>query len=345
MAISFNLADAVSGVFAKILGSGVAPQTTDNALVVMHRPDDPFLAAPFTFVTGQAGQLSLNQNIVLAAAGAGSYDTGANRSVALEIVPAAGTVTAGVITFEGSNDDANWVPITLYDRAAPAAAPVSSITLVASTPRYLAGDIIWKKLRARISTGITGTTTGVQCFSMFSQQDYTPSIFQVRLSDGTNVGPVGDAAARGLYVRPTDGTSAQTMKAASTPAVAADIGAVVSQSPNLPVASKYSALAAATNNAANIKASAGKVMNVSIANYKAAAILVKFYNKSTAPVPGTDAPLFSVIVPATASKEIEWGPWGKYFATGIGISMTGAATDADNTSLAANDARVDVDYI
>jgi hypothetical protein len=345
MAISFNLADAVSGLFAKILGSGVAPQTTDNAVVVLHRPDDPLIAGQASYVIGQGAQLALGQNVVLASAGAGAFDVGVLRSVSLEIVPAAGTVTAGAITFEGSNDGANFVPIIMYDRAAPAAAPVSTYNLAASTPRYFVGDVCWKYFRARISTGITGTTTGVQCFSLWAAQDFTPIIFGVRQTDGTNVAPTMDAAARRGYFQVSDGTNSPAIKAASTPVAAADPTLAVAQSPNLPTASKYSALAAATNNAANIKGSAGKVLNISVANYKATAILVKLYNKATAPVPGTDTPLLSIIVPATSSKEIAWGVWGKYFATGIGISMTGALTDADNTSLAANDCRVDLDYI
>ena len=63
------------------------------------------------YITGQGSQTALNQNVILASAGTGSVDTlngttGISfRSIAIQITPASGTVTAGVITFEGSNDN------------------------------------------------------------------------------------------------------------------------------------------------------------------------------------------------------------------------------------------------
>ena len=50
----------------------------------------------------------------------------------------------------------------------------------------------------------------------------------VRLTDGTNTMPTGDAAARGVYHRVTDGTNTATVKPASTAALAADTALVVS---------------------------------------------------------------------------------------------------------------------
>lgn len=126
------------------------------------------------YVTGQGSQLALNQNIILASAGTGSYDTlngttGISfRSLSLQITPAAGTVTAGVITFEGSNDNTNFVQVFLSDNANITAVPVATVTLAASTPRHFVGSIPFRYFRARISTGITGTTTGVQAHTVFS---------------------------------------------------------------------------------------------------------------------------------------------------------------------------------
>jgi hypothetical protein len=50
----------------------------------------------------------------------------------------------------------------------------------------------------------------------------------VRLTDGTNIMPTGDAAARGVFHRITDGTNTATVKAASTAAATADTALVVS---------------------------------------------------------------------------------------------------------------------
>lgn len=346
MGITQKLIGAISNAFAEVKAGNTPPVIADTALVVGLRPDDPIITqfAPVD-ITGQGGQLALNNNIILAVAGAGSYDVDDNRSATFQIVPAAGTVTAGAITFEGSLDGANWVPVSLYDRAAPANAPISTYTLVASTPRFFVGDTLWKYFRARISTAITGTTTGVQCFSFFSRQDFTPAIYAMRLTDGVNVAPSGDAAARGMYVRPTDGTSAQTMKAASVAPLPADIGAVVSLSPNLPVTSMYSVLSLATTNAVSIKATAGKVYAVSVMNSSAATKYVRLYNLAVAPTVGTSTPYKVIAVPAGTSKEVEFGTLGLTFGTGISIAITNLSPDNDATAVAAGDVRVLIAYI
>jgi len=126
------------------------------------------------YITGQGSQTALNNNVVLATAGTGTTDTlngttGISfRSLSFQVTPASGTVTAGVITFEGSNDNTNFVSIFLSDRANVTAIPVATITLAASTSRYFTGATPFRYFRARISTGITGTTTGVQAFTVFS---------------------------------------------------------------------------------------------------------------------------------------------------------------------------------
>lgn len=151
--------------------SGSKVQTDVLTLPAVHFQD--------VYVTGQGSQTTLNNNVILATAGTGSYDTlngttGISfRSVSLTIVPAAGTVTAGVISFEGSNDNTNFVTVFLSDSANVTAEPVSSVTLAASTNRHFVGAIPFRYFRARISTGITGTTTGVQCFSVFNTIPYS----------------------------------------------------------------------------------------------------------------------------------------------------------------------------
>jgi hypothetical protein len=124
-------------------------------------------------VTGQGSQTALNNNIVLASAGAGSYDATAFKSVTLQIIPAAGTVTAGAITFEGSNDNVNFQAVPMYDINSLTANPVTNYALAASTNRSFRGPLMFRYFRARISTGVTGTTTGVQCFSRFDAESYT----------------------------------------------------------------------------------------------------------------------------------------------------------------------------
>lgn len=167
-----SLNGAIAGTEVQVDVVGALPAGTNNIgdVDVLTLPSTNFTDV---LVTGQGSQTALNQNIILASAGTGSYDTMGTsgityRSMAIQIVPASGTVTAGVISFEGSNDNTNFVAVFLTDSANVTAIPVSTVTLAANTPRYFIGAIPFRYIRARISTGITGTTTGVQAHTVFS---------------------------------------------------------------------------------------------------------------------------------------------------------------------------------
>lgn len=93
-------------------------------------------------------------------------------------------------------------------------------------------------------------------------------------------------------------------------------------------------VAAASTNATNLKASAGTLEELALFNTTAAAIYVKFYDKATAPTVGTDAPAFTLVVPANGSLIID-SSLGKPFASGIGYAITGAEVDSDTTAVTA----------
>lgn len=93
--------------------------------------------------------------------------------------------------------------------------------------------------------------------------------------------------------------------------------------------SAYSAVTAASTNAAVVKSSAGTLYGVSLSNPTATACHVKFYNKTSAPVVGTDVPVVTIPVPANSSEQVNFGALGRRFTSGIGIAVTAgiAATD------------------
>jgi hypothetical protein len=93
-------------------------------------------------------------------------------------------------------------------------------------------------------------------------------------------------------------------------------------------------LALATTNPNNLKTSPGTIEEIALFNTTASAIYVKFYDKATAPVPGTDTPAFTVQVPANGSAIIPAGV-AKPFLTGVGYGITGAAADSDTTAVTA----------
>jgi hypothetical protein len=113
----------------------------------------------------------------------------------------------------------------------------------------------------------------------------------------------------------------------------------------IPAPSTYRVLsAAATTNGANIKASAGTVKGIQGYNAKASAVYLKLYNKASAPTVGTDTPVKTIYLPASAAFAFDFGT-GVAFATGISIAMTGAGADADTTALASGDIlALNVDY-
>lgn len=75
----------------------------------------------------------------------------------------------------------------------------------------------------------------------------TAAPVKVQTSDGTNLGPTMDVAARAGFVKVTDGTSTQAVKAASTAAAATDPSAVVALSPNSPLPTGTNTIGSITN--------------------------------------------------------------------------------------------------
>ena len=107
--------------------------------------------------------------------------------------------------------------------------------------------------------------------------------------------------------------------------------------------SDYHTVSAASTNAANIKASAGQIFGFNVFNNAAYPVFVKLFNKATAPIPGTDTPVFTIGVQAgvLATRSIENGV---AFGTGIGIAIVKGIADADATAVAASDCVVDLQY-
>lgn len=95
--------------------------------------------------------------------------------------------------------------------------------------------------------------------------------------------------------------------------------------------------AAASTNATSVKASAGNVHRIIGENTNAAKRYLKLYNKANAPTVGTDTPVLTFVLQATAAFNIDLGTYGQYFSTGIAYALTTAAADADTGALTAGD--------
>jgi hypothetical protein len=157
--------------------------------------------------------------------------------------------------------------------------------------------------------------------------------------------PTGDAVARAIFHKVTDGTNTAAVKAASTAAVATDPALVTTISPNLPVPTMSTINSAATTNATSIKASAGTVFSIMVSNTGGAAAFVKLYNKASAPTVGTDVPVITISVPASGTVTLPLGVVGVRFTTGIALAITNLAADSDTTAVAANQVKSLISYI
>lgn len=263
------------------------------------------------FITGQGSQLALNQNVLLAVAGAGVLDCLGYRSITTQINAAAGTVTAGTVSFEQSNDQVNWVTLGLYLTTDASATRAFS---AGTFGQVWTGPIQARYVRARISTGVTGTTTGLQAFTLLSSVERKP-----------NAQPVVNASASNFAVAVPG-----VVNVVNTPLAPTTTSALVSS--------------LATVNNLLIKGSAGTVYGLAVSNVGAAAAFLKLYNKATSPAAGTDVPVLTIPIAASAVLPLDLGALGVRFSLGIGLAITNLAADNDTTAVAAAQVKVMLGY-
>lgn len=125
-----------------------------------------------------------------------------------------------------------------------------------------------------------------------------------------------------------------------TATVGTEYGIVVRESQR---SSVYHAVAAASTNAASVKATAGQVYAWHIFNNAAYPVYVKLFNLAAAPTVGTSVPTQTIGVQAgTAVNGVS--PVGVYYNTGIAIAITKGIADTDATAVLADDCVVDLEY-
>jgi hypothetical protein len=112
--------------------------------------------------------------------------------------------------------------------------------------------------------------------------------------------------------------------------------------PALPTASIINS--AATTNGNVVKATAGTIYGLVVSNTNAAARFLKLHNSATV-TPGTTAVALTIPIPSNTVVAIDWGPLGMRFATGICLSITGAAPDNDTTAIGVGEVKVTTSFI
>lgn len=111
-------------------------------------------------------------------------------------------------------------------------------------------------------------------------------------------------------------------------------------------ATAYHLVSAATTNATSVKASAGQVYSVQCFNTNASPRYLKFFNKASAPVLGTDTPVKTIMMPgnSTGAGAVVQFPVGVAFSTGIAFAIVGGIADNDATAVGLNDCVINFDY-
>jgi len=165
-------------------------------------------------------------------------------------------------------------------------------------------------------------------------------------ADGDNVALKGTSKGE-AHVKDADVAALLTTQAGYLDGIATLITATnAALAPGGPSTSTARLLsAAASTNGANVKASAGTLKRIQGHNARLSAVYLKLYNKASTPTVGTDVPVRTVYLPASASFVFDF-PEGIAFATGIGYGLTTAGADADTGALTAGDILcLNVDYI
>lgn len=152
----------------------------------------PYNSSGFVTITGQGTQTASGNNIVLAVAGTGSYDAVRFNMISIQII-VNGTVTSGAVTFEGSNDNTNFVTVPLFDELSPFGNPISTYNPLTGVNRHFNGTIHFRYFRARISTVIGGGGS-LQAFTKFSDTSYQPDITPITNDDFNVTGAAAQTA-------------------------------------------------------------------------------------------------------------------------------------------------------
>jgi len=183
------------------------------------------------FITGQGVQSTLGNNVLNAVAGATATDlmpdgTGGirYRSFAVQIVGGA-SISAGAVTFEGSNDNVTFHTLSVYDDAVITGTIIQgAITIAANTSRVFSGKALYRHLRCRISTAFVGGSVFIQAFSIVSQGEYVPRVQSVGNPTTGNLQATVTLGATTL-TSVTTGTSAANLgKAEDGPNASGDVG-------------------------------------------------------------------------------------------------------------------------
>lgn len=87
-----------------------------------------------------------------------------------------------------------------------------------------------------------------------------------------------------------------------------------------------------TTNLTSVVATAAPVYCLFMGNSAGTNAFLKLYDKASAPVPASDTPFATILIPANQTVDVEIDA---FFSNGIAYAITGGAGDTDTTAVAA----------
>lgn len=323
----------INGNFVRVTArnNGTATTTTFNLNTAFGTLGDadstgaqPVTEPPLV-LTGAPTQTAVVNNILAPVSGTAGINVSGYRTASVQVVS---TGTAGTFIFEQSNDNVNWRPLPVFNAELVTGVPITAAITASASQIIYTFPIRGNFLRLRIATLITGGS--IQAFSRISADPWTPAVALVASNTAANL----QATVSGT-VTANIGTGSL---AAGTNAVG-DVG-IQARANATGAASIHHFVAAASTNALNIKASAGRVLGWSLANTTASWRYVKLHNTAGAPTAGAGV-VATIGIPPNGIAQVAL-PAGLGFATGIARTCVTGAADADATATAANDVVGDI---
>lgn len=336
------------GVFTKVDGANRLPVATGNTQVedavyvpgvlmpvggVRRDADTSPVSAngdvhPMVF--NSAGRLKVSAQPAIYTATTGNI-TGVSQNVSIDVSRASnvmfyctGTFSTVNVTFEGSIDGGtNWFAVQAIRSNANTIETTTGNLSAAPAYAWEASVNALTNFRLRS----TAWTSGTQVWTIMPGAYATEPIPAAQVSATQPVSGTVAATQSGTWtVQP--GNTANT-----TPWLV---------NPGTPTANILNS--AATTNGTIVKGSAGTLYSVTASNTNAAARFLKFHNSATVTV-GTTAVALTIPLPPGAVTVVQFGPLGMRFGTGICLSTTALAADADTSAVAANEIKVLTSFI
>lgn len=349
---------------ADLIGTGLAYTINSATSVTVTIPSNPYTAAN----VGQSLRLSMLSSVGIPMRAAIAAVSGSNVTFTVAGWPASGS---GVLTLYGHNWLANEYSGTTatnssFDcqRRGWASGNTTATINTTASPGHI-GQIAFDVLAASLSDALVASNTGYQWsnratrlenipdedvpmyFFLVAQNGSTAPASTTTLTVGflqvedqgrnkvriTSADPVGSHPAP-VQVMNTLTVNQGTMAAlpAGTNAIG-DVGAQYRANAT-GGATPHHIVSAASNNALNVKASAGRVVGWGLVNTTASWQYVKLHNTASAPTAGSGV-VMTIAIPPNGVNNSPPSFAGIGFGTGIGRTIVTGSADADATATTA----------